>query len=103
MKLVTGEKKRGRRCVPRDQVALIAKANTLAESEAELIVADNQNGTIYRRNTDWEWAGGFLYYPIGRMNPELVESPGVLHKRIHRRENFWNEVKDCRYGFDNGG
>lgn len=80
-----------------DESKLIEEVNRIAASEFELIVIDIDTGVAYRRNTDWEWAGGNLYNPIGRFSKETLERRGIFSERIHLKENFWDEIKDARF------
>lgn len=75
---------------------LVEKINDLAQSEFELIVIDSTNRTAYRRNTDWEWAGGDLYNSIGNVSKTTLES-GVLHPRVEIEENFSEQIKGSGY------
>jgi len=79
------------------ELGLVHRVNSLAKSEFQLIVADKVTGNIYQRNLDWEWAGGNLYDVIGYLRPELVTTKGLLHLRVHIKEKFYDEIKDCRF------
>ncbi len=76
---------------------LLGKVNKLASSKFELIVVDKNTGVVYRRNTDWEWAGGNLYNPMGQLSQETLGNPVLLHKRVHLDKDFWNQVKGCNF------
>ena len=80
-----------------DESKLIEEVNRIAASEFELIVVDTDTGVVYRRNTDWEWAGGNLYNPIGRVSRKTLENQSVFSERIHLQKDFWNEIKDARF------
>tara|TARA_Y100000310_G_scaffold343808_1_gene453232 strand:- start:3069 stop:3320 length:252 start_codon:yes stop_codon:yes gene_type:complete len=74
---------------------LIKRINSLARSEFESIIVDSTTRIVYQRNLDWEWAGGELYNALGQVSQKDMQN---LHPRIQKYENFWEEVKDDRWG-----
>lgn len=81
------------------ELEILAKANDLASSEFELVVIDTVSGEIYMRNTDWEAYGGDLYNLIGKVRPEIADTD-LVSQKIHRKQNWWNQVKDDRFSWD---
>lgn len=79
------------------EMGFVNRINCLAQSECEAIVIDKDTQVVYRRNFDWEWAGGNLYDSIGQVSQKILETPGTLDSRIKIRENFWEEVRYCRF------
>lgn len=77
-----------------NELELVERINNIARSEFELIVVDSTTRIAYQRNTDFEWAGGELYNPLGQISQENMQK---LHPRIHIEDNFWEEIKDCRW------
>lgn len=67
---------------------LLKKINALASSSFELIIIDSSTGVAYRRNTDWEWAGGRLYNEIGIVPRETLSQERVYHPNVHFHEKF---------------
>jgi len=72
---------------------LVDKINKLAESKFELIILDTNTGIVYRRNTDWEWAGGSLWKPIAEFDkPNLANYQERLHKNVRMNSDMSREL-----------
>ena len=79
------------------EMGFVNRINCLAQSEYEAIIIDKNTRVVYQRNLDFEWAGGNLYDPIGQVSQKILETPETLDSRIKIRENFWEEVRYCRF------
>lgn len=75
---------------------LIRKINALASSCFELIIIDTTTRAAYRRNTDWEWAGGNLYNEIGKV-PEEAFQGRFFHPNVSMHENFAESIVNDRW------